>query len=120
LLLRLALARQLLGSGDLENLRKIIAERFTESRRRGENVHLGDQARFTLYLLGKPERALQLAQENWKSQHAPQDARVLLEAASVAGDESSEREAAAFLSRAGMVDAQLARLSAKAKNLAGR
>ena len=120
LLLRLALARQLLGSADLENLRKIIAERFTESRRRGENVHLGDEARFTLYLLGKPERALQLAQEHWKSQHAPQDARVLLEAASAAGDESAEREATAFLVRAGMAQAHLARLTAKAKHLGGR
>jgi hypothetical protein len=120
LLLRLALARQLLGSADLENPRKIIAERFAESRRRGENVHLGDEARFTLYLLGKPERALQLARENWKSQHAPQDARVLLEAASAAGDESSEREAAAFLLRAGMAEAQLARLTAKTKHLGGR
>jgi tetratricopeptide (TPR) repeat protein len=120
LLLRLALARRLLGSADLDDLRKIIAERFAESRRRGENVHLGDEARFALYLQSKPERALQLARENWKSRHAPQDARVLLEAASAAGDESSEREAAAFLTQTGMADAQLARLSAKAKNPVGR
>jgi hypothetical protein len=120
LLLRLALAHQLLKSAGLEELSKIIAERFAESRRRGENVHLGDEARFTLYLLGKPERALQLAQENWKSQHAPQDARVLLEAASAAGDESAEREAAAFLLRAGVTEAQLTRLAAKTKHLGGR
>jgi tetratricopeptide (TPR) repeat protein len=120
LLLRLALAHQLLKSTDVEELRTIIAERFAESRRRGENVHLGDEARFTLHLLGKPERALQLARENWKSQHAPQDARVLLEAASAAGDEGSEREAAAFLVQTGMADAQLARLTAKTRHLGGR
>jgi hypothetical protein len=120
LLLRLALARQLLKSADLEDLTKIIAERFAESRRRGENVHLGDEARFTLYLLGDPKRALQLAQQNWKMQHAPQDARALLEAASAAGDEDSEREAAAFLLRAGVAEAQLARVTAKAKHPGGR
>jgi tetratricopeptide (TPR) repeat protein len=120
LLLRLALARQSLKSAGVEELRTIIAERFAESRRRGENVHLGDEARFTLYLLGKPERALQLARENWKSQHAPQDARVLLEAASAAGDDSAEREAAAFLVQTGMADAQLTRLTAKTTHLGGR
>jgi hypothetical protein len=120
LLLRLALAHQLLKSADVEELRKIIAERFTESRRRGENVHLGDEARFTLYLLGQPQRALQLARENWKSQHAPQDARVLLETASAAGDEGAEREAASFLLRAGMAEAHLVRLTAKTKHFAGR
>jgi tetratricopeptide (TPR) repeat protein len=120
LLLRLALAHRMLKSADLEELRKIIAERFIESRRRGENVHLGDEARFTLYLLGQPQRALQLARENWKSQHAPQDARVLLDTASAAGDEAAEREAAAFLSRAGMAEAHLARLAAKAKHVGGR
>jgi hypothetical protein len=120
LLLRLALAQQLLKSADVGALSKIIAERFAESRRRGENVHLGDEARFTLHLLGRPERALQLAQENWKAQHAPQDARVLLETASAAGDEVAQREAAAFLARAGVAEAHLARLTAKARLLAGR
>jgi hypothetical protein len=120
LLLRLALAHQLLKSRDLEELRRIIAERFVESRRRGENIHLGDEARFTLYLLGKPERALQLARENWKSQRAPQDARVLLEAATASGDESAKREAAAFLLRAGMAEAQLARLATRAKHVGVR
>jgi tetratricopeptide (TPR) repeat protein len=120
LLLRLAVAHQLLKSGDLEELRRIIAERFVESRRRGENIHLGDEARFTLYLLGKPGRALQLARENWKSQHAPQDARVLLEAATASGDESAKREAAAFLLRTGMAEAQLARLATRAKHVGGR
>ena len=71
LLLRVALAKQQLGDNDLPNIITQLKARFAASRLRGENLHQGDEARFTLYLLKQPQQALQLAQANWVSQREP-------------------------------------------------
>lgn len=119
-LLRLALAEQRLGSESLAEHVSQIEERFAASRRRGEAFHLGDEARFTLYLRRNPSKALGLAEQNWRVQRAPADARILYEAAVVAGEAEAADKARAFLTRAGMSNERLTRLAVQASRAATR
>jgi tetratricopeptide (TPR) repeat protein len=79
--LRLALAKQALGSPDLALYTWIMAARFEAILQRGSDYFGREQVRFALYLQHDPSTALDLAQRNWQVQRAPWDARVLLEAA---------------------------------------
>ncbi len=90
LLLRLALAEQALRLPASTDHTAELAARFTAGRARGSSVHAREEARFTLALLRDPQKALTLAQDNWRVQKEPWDARLLLESALAAGD----REAA--------------------------
>ncbi|BFU92504.1 MAG: hypothetical protein NTAFB01_36910 [Nitrospira sp.] len=81
LLLRLALAEQALELSAFQSHTAELAARFAASRERGTTVHVREEARFTLALLHDAERALPLAQANWKVQREPADARILLECA---------------------------------------
>ena len=74
--LRVALARRALGSPD-PALEAALADSYAASRRRGEDVHLREEARYTLEVLGDAPRALELARQNWATQREPADARVL-------------------------------------------
>jgi Tfp pilus assembly protein PilF len=62
-----------------------MASRFEALEIRGTRTYLREQAGFELYLQHHPQRALELAQQNWMIQHAPEDMRVFLEAALAAG-----------------------------------
>jgi hypothetical protein len=81
LLLRYALAQQQLKLPQTSASVASLNARFDAARRRGERVHLREEARFELELRQQPEPALQLASENWLVQKEPADARVLLQAA---------------------------------------
>lgn len=113
LLLRLALAKQRLAASDLEDLVAKIRDRFAASRLRAENFHQGDEARFALHLLGKPQKAIGLAVANWAAQREPQDARILLEAAIAAHDRAAAQPVMELLARTGMEHVQLRRLAAE-------
>jgi predicted Zn-dependent protease len=114
-LLRLALAEQRMESEGLAEHVAAIAERFSAGRRRGEAFHLGDEARFALFLQRDPAKAIGLAQENWRVQRAPADARILFEAAIAAGEAEVAGPARAFLQRAGWDEPRLARLADAAR-----
>jgi len=58
-----------------------MAGRFAALEIRGTRAYRREQAEFVLFLQHDPQRALQLAQENWTVQRAPEDMRVFLEAA---------------------------------------
>jgi tetratricopeptide (TPR) repeat protein len=116
LLLRLALAKQKLGSPDLAEVAESVRARFAAGRMRGESLHQGDEARFTLYLLGQPQAALRLAQANWAAQREPKDARILLEAAVAARDAEAARPVLELLAKTGM---QHLRLQALAEQIKG-
>ncbi len=58
-----------------------MASRFAALEIRGTRTYQREQAGFELHLRHNPRRALELAQENWAVQHAPEDMRVFLEAA---------------------------------------
>jgi hypothetical protein len=81
LLLRYALAQQRVKLPQAAASIASLNARFEAARRRGERVHLREEARFQLELVQAPQQALQLAGENWAVQKEPADARVLLEAA---------------------------------------
>jgi thioredoxin-like negative regulator of GroEL len=110
LLLRLALAEQAVNGADLPKLVQALSDRFAASRLRGDTVHLREEARFQLHLLGNPGEALQLARQNWAVQRESWDARVLLEAALAAGDRDAAGEAVAWLDESGLEDPALAAL----------
>lgn len=117
LLLRRALARLALRDpGVAEDARK-LRERFQAVRRRGDVPHLREEARFVLAFEQDAGRALQLASENWDSQRAPADARILLEAAAAAGQPAAAAPALAWIEASRIEDVVLARLAAELEEL---
>ena len=110
-LLRLALAAK--ANGD-EKAKALIAEleaRFTASHRRGDRLHLREEARLQLELLGDPEAALTLAQENWERQREPWDLRLLLAAARAAERPEAAQEALAWRDATGITSPAIDRLA---------
>lgn len=86
LLLRLAIAEQRLKLPAAKAHTQALADRFAASARRGERLHLAEEARFLLDLKGDAPAALAAALDNWKEQREPRDALVVLEAAVAARD----------------------------------
>jgi hypothetical protein len=110
LLLRYALALQALHSPELPARVAELRDRFAASHLRGDKVHLREEARFTLHLLGEPQAALQLASENWRVQKEPADLRILVEAALAARDAAQIDQASAWLRGTGLEDGQIEKL----------
>jgi len=117
LFMRCVQAKQQLGSNDLAQATHELEARFAASRMRGENLHQGDEARFTLHLLNKPEDALRLAQANWQAQREPKDARILLEAAWAARNAEAAKPVLDLLGASGMEHPQLRQLTAEIRQL---
>jgi tetratricopeptide (TPR) repeat protein len=107
LLLRLALAEQRLGAVALEEHVDLLRACFEAARRRGDSVHLREEARFTLDLLDRPGEALELARRNWTMQREPADARILLEAALAAGEAAAAQPVLDWLERTGLEHVQV-------------
>ncbi|MCX7068077.1 MAG: hypothetical protein NTW85_10355 [Methylococcales bacterium] len=108
LLLRLTMAEQQLNLPELGSHKETLEARFAASRMRGDSSHQGDEARFMLHVLNKPELALELAHKNWSVQHESRDARILLEAALASGTAQHEAQATLdFLTQSRLQDARL-------------
>jgi Tfp pilus assembly protein PilF len=114
MLLRLALAARDLGTPDAHSYAEELAARYAAARARGEQLHLRDESRFELTLRHQPERALELAKQNWRMQRTPLDARIYLEAALAANDTNSIRLLAGWIASTGLEDHTLDSLMAKA------
>jgi tetratricopeptide (TPR) repeat protein len=110
LLLRYALALQAQQSPELPARLAELRDRFAASRLRGDKVHLREEARFSLHLLGEPQAALRLAIENWQVQKEPADLRILVESALAAHDAAQLGVATEWLGGSGMEDAQVGKL----------
>lgn len=110
LLLLLALAEHEVGSPNLAEHVRELGERFEASNLRNDQRHLREEARFALYLMDQPDRALELAKANWAIQHEPEDARILLEAALAADQPEAARPVLEFMDRTGLQDVRLAPL----------
>jgi Tfp pilus assembly protein PilF len=80
LLLRLALAAQDAGSPDAAKYQQEMRERFDAARRQGDALHEKEESRFARSLLKENQRALTLAESNYRIQREAADARALLEA----------------------------------------
>jgi predicted Zn-dependent protease len=113
LLLRLALAEQALHLPASKDHTAELAARFAASRERGTNVHVREEARFTLALLHEPHRALTLAQANWEVQKEPWDARLLLQSALAVGTQNAARPAIAWFQNNQVEDVRLQQLVAQ-------
>jgi predicted Zn-dependent protease len=104
LLLRLALAEKALKAPKTAEHIEALRSRFDAAALRGDKLHQQEEARFNLYLLGNKEKALALAQENWKLQREPRDARILLEAALAMKNPAAAQDALDWLERSGHED----------------
>jgi len=110
LLLRYALALKAQRSKELPARVEQLRDRFAASRLRGDRVHLREEARFTLHLLGDPKTALALARENWVVQKEPADIRILVEAALAARDAGALEAVRDWLNNSHLEDMQLGRV----------
>lgn len=108
LLLRLALASKALGRPETAAQRAALADRYEASRRRGDRLHLADEAIFALNFADDPVTALRLARENWAAlQREPGDARILLEAALARQDIAAAQPVLDWLRESGLEDRKL-------------
>jgi tetratricopeptide (TPR) repeat protein len=110
LLLRYALALKALSSPLLPATTEQLGARFEASRLRGDRVHLREEARFTLHVLNDAPRALRLANDNWAVQREVADVRILLEAASAAGDAPTLAAVSRWLRDSKLEDSHIQRL----------
>lgn len=114
LLLRLAIAEKVLGLPPAAEHRAALQARFDAARLRNDTLHLSDEARFALDVLGRAEVAARLARDNWDlGQREPSDARILLEAALAANRSDLARPALAWLAASGNEDVALRRLAGR-------
>ncbi len=111
LLLRLALAEQALAHPSAQAHSAMLQERFRDSALRGDKLHLQEEARFQLYLKGDAPGALRLAEENYRVQREPRDARILLEAALAAKLPKAAQPALDWLRTSGYEDRLYAKLA---------
>ena len=118
LLLRLALAEQAIRDPAAAGHIADLAARFEASRLRGDSVHRREEARFTLALLHRPDRALALARANWDVQREPADARILLEAALAANQPAAARPVLGWLQNNGVQDTRLTGLADRVRKAA--
>jgi tetratricopeptide (TPR) repeat protein len=102
LLLRLALAERRIGASLFGEHLALLQDRFDAARRRGDSVHLREEARFMLHLLDRPGEALELARRNWETQREPADALILLEAAVAAKEPTAAQPVLDWLRRTGL------------------
>lgn len=117
LFLRIVLAKRQLANHDIDQVALELEARFAASRMRGENLHQGDEARFMLHIVNKPEEALRLATANWQAQREPKDARILLEAALAAHDAEAAKPVLELLAATGMENPQLHELAGQIRQM---
>ena len=111
LLLRYALALKALGAPETATFVAQLRDRFEASHLRGDRVHLREEARFSLELLGDAKAAVGLAGENWQVQKEVADLRVLLESALAAHAPGEASVARDWLAKTGLEDAHLRQLA---------
>ena len=117
LLLRFALAEQMVGASTLSQHISDLDERFTMNRLRGDTSHRREEARFVLHLSKRAPEALQLAEENWAVQREPWDTRILLEAALAAGAPASARPVLDWLATSYLEDGEIGKLASRLKQV---
>ena len=106
-LLRLARAEERLGMASGPAHVAELAARLKALLDRGDQGHGREQAYFALYLLDDPRLALPMASQNWLKQRELIDSRLLLEAATRAGDTAAARRVRDWLTATGTRDVRL-------------
>lgn len=113
--LRLVYAEVGLDKPQADDDIQAMADRFKAMDTRGSHLYRREQAGFVLDLQHKPQRALQLAQENWQVQRAPKDVRGLLETALGAQQPRAAQPALDFIQRTGLQGPTVKRLAEQAR-----
>lgn len=113
--LRRVLAEQALHNPYASKDASIMAERFKAMDIRGSHVYRREQVRFVLHIQHDPNRALKLAQQNWRVQRAPWDIRVFFEAALAAGKPKAALPAWKLYQKSGLQDPHIAALAGRLK-----
>lgn len=108
--LRLVMAEQAMGLPQAGKDAAAMQARFDAMDERGSHVYRREQAGFVLQVLGQPDAALRLAQQNWQVQRAPKDVRVYLQAALAADRPQAARPVLAFVQQTGLEDVRVAPL----------
>ncbi len=116
LLLRLALASDATRSVDAAVLAEQLRARFAAAARRGDRVHLREEARQALQLAHDPRTALALALDNWQVQKEPADLVLLAQAAVAANDADARSIVDAWIVRTGLEDVRIPMASSAAKS----
>jgi hypothetical protein len=88
-----------------------LAARYAAAQLRGDTVHQQEEARFALVIQRNPQKALKLAQENWKVQLEPRDARIFLEAALAVNDANAAQPVLQWLNDSHIEDRYLTGLA---------
>ncbi len=110
LLLRLAIAENLLKLPAAKAHTQALNDRFAAARMRGDTTHRAEEARFELQLVGNPAASLTVASANYQVQREPRDARALLEAAIAAGNTAAAQPVRDWLRTSGFEDTHLRQL----------
>jgi tetratricopeptide (TPR) repeat protein len=117
LLLRLALAAKVANSPELARWEQDLAARFDAARLRGDKLHQKEEARFALWVQGRPDKALGLAEEDYTLQREPSDARILLEAAVAAKQPAAAEPVLKWMADSKIQSVVLNNLAQKLKGL---
>jgi predicted Zn-dependent protease len=113
--LRQVLAEQALDLPQAPADAAAMASRFEDLERRGDRrLYAREAARFALAVQRAPDLALKLAREDWAFQRAPEDARVLLEAALAAGKPEEARPVLDFIAATGLEEPKVRALAKRA------
>ena len=105
--LRRALALHALSDPALAALDARMRDGFAATHRRGEALHLREEARYRMAMGDDPRIVLELAQRNWQIQHEPWDARLLLAAAKAAADPGAAKDVRRWLRESRLQDVRL-------------
>jgi hypothetical protein len=117
LLLRLVLAEQGANTPAAQQHRATLAARYGAAQLRGDTVHQQEEARFALRIENNPAKALRLAQENWKVQLEPRDARIFLEAALALRDATAAQPVLQWLAESKHEDRYLLQLASQLQQI---
>lgn len=115
LLLRLVLAERILKLPGAATSEATLAARYSAAQLRGDTVHQQEEAQFELKVRQNPKNALALAQENWKVQLEPRDARIYLEAALALKDSVAAQPVLRWLDESHIEDRVLTALALQLK-----
>jgi hypothetical protein len=117
LLLRLVLAETEMKLPSAADRASTLAARYHAAQLRGDTVHQQEEARFRLEVYNDAKNALVLAQENWKVQKEPRDARILLESALAAKAPVAAAPVVQWLKDSRIEDKRLLDLAAKLREV---
>lgn len=104
--LRAAIASRRMGQ-PRKDLEAALADSYAASRRRSEDMHLREEARFALEVLNDVPRALELASQNWTVQREPADVFMVLDAASRANRPDAAIPVRQWMAESHLQDARL-------------